>query len=552
MYSSILLFFRALLSSSLATSRNSKMVSCLLPSSVSNKNKKDSLYSYFVAISIAFCQAEIMGLYASMPVFLKSLSNDATLGFPSESTLSFAQSVVMLIMPFSGILAGFVTDKYGARLSLFIASLGAVLGPLFFAWASEFGGEEGNDDPATHKTRIALMITSYGFTLGFLALGFMTAPGPAIVGSWFNDDLVSFGVGIGECGVAAGTALMPLAAGLLLHHFDPTQMEGNWRSAMKLLACFGVIPMLLSFVTIQRPHDDHQDGSEEEKEPLKSNERRFEDDDNDTLPILEQSAHPSTKSSVNNNNSGFIPDDNEGEEKPQESSFNKSELSAALKTKTFLILFATQFLFGVGYFQFLFAAVPLAKIMGSNNTIYADADVISPTDASALMTPFGITSAIGALVFGALASKLNNRVVLAGSQLIGGILITFVVPVLRTYVELAVVYAIIGAVASSALTTIPSMVVESFISTPHLINSIMSVSFAAFGVAGAVAPPMSSAIQEAPSQEGSYRWAFFVGGICMLILGVFHGVVEVKNRFGGVKKHDMIDENNDNNYGTSV
>lgn len=546
--------------------------SCVSPQGKGSVRNKDSWYSYFVAISIAFCQAEIMGLYSTIPVFLKSLSNDATLGFPSENTLSFAQSAVMFVNPVAGLLAGYVTDRFGARLSLFIASIGAILSPLSFVWASEFGGSESDADPSTHKTRVALMIACYGFAQGFLALGFLTAPGPAVIGSWFSDELVAFGVGIGEFGVASGTALMPLAAGLLVEKFDPNQNNGDWRSAMRWLAVFGVVPLVLSFVTIQRPHDGDGDGDKDENENEEDQQKKSENNNivEDSERLLGGNEETARKSSINEDTDGasevFIDDakkNGEGEPAPdQQQDTFKDELFAKLKSKSFIVLFCTQFLFGYAYFQFIFTAIPYAKIMGSNSTIYADADVISQTDASALMTPFGVTSAVGALVFGGLAAKLNNRVVLAGSQLVGGVLITFVVPVLRTYLELAIVYAIIGAVASSALTTIPSMVVETFIDTPHLINSIMSASFAGFGIAGAIAPPVTSAIQEASSQQGSYRWSFFIGGICMLTLGVYHSFVEFLNRKTSSSSPPLLDEEQshqkqqqqqqkrDSNYGT--
>jgi MFS family permease len=490
--------------------------------------KKDGIRAHLTAVSIALCQLVIMGLYASFPVFLKAMSSDETLGRPSQTTLSLAQSIVMLTIPVVGLFAGFVCDKYGSRITLFIAGLGAVLAPLSFAFVSEI--DFSTTDSENHKLRVSFAIAVYAVTMGAMAASFMSAPGPAVIGTWFSDERVSFGVGIGEAGVAAGSALMPLAAGLLLNHFDADDgAYGDWRSAMKWMSIFGAIPCLLSFVTVQRPHQEDEEEEEENEEKVdqeSTTTKQQQTNNDDDIKTYGSTSTRNTQDVLNRDSSQNQQQRQDNEEDDED----KNELASVLKSKPFLVLFASQFLFGFGYFLFLFCSVPYARIMGTNSTMYESDEKISVTDASSLMTWFGVTSAIGALLLGALASKLNNRVVLGFSCVFAGILISAVLIFARVYWRLGVVYAVLGILFAGGLLCLPSMIVESFVEKyPHLLNSLMSASFAGFGLAGACAPPIATAIQE-NNDSKSYAGSFLCGGISLFVLGSYHLIVELKSK----------------------
>lgn len=399
----------------------------------------------------------------------------------------------MILSPFVGVFAGFICDRYGSRITLFIAGVGILLAPLLTAFISQVGGD--GDGVQEEKLRVILMVLVYSVTMGGLALSFMTAPGPTVIGSWFSEDRVSFGMGIGEAGVATGCALMPLVAGLLLEHYG----EDDWREAMKMMSIFGCLPILLSFVTIQRPHDQDREN----------------DCENDNFNLSQnQNQKQNSNSELQNSN----------DDKEQQVLSFREELFSVFKSRDFLLLFASQFLFGFGYFLFLFCAVPYATIMGNNSTIYASEDPITNTQASSLMTWFGVASALGALLLGGLAAKLNNRIVLGTACTLSGLLVAIVVPLFtRKYYELAAVYAVLGVLFAAGLLCLPSMVVETFVQKyPHLLNSIMSATFLGFGIAGSMAPPIATSIQERRDQEGSYTCPFVIGGCCLLVLGVVH------------------------------
>ena len=414
---------------------------------------RDGARAYLTAVAVAVVQSCMMGTFAGFSVFLHRLSDDPRLGCPSKTTLSLAQSIAQIVMNIAGVAAGAACDRFGVRPVLFFAGVVFMLMPLVTPLANSS----------------AAFVAIFALTIG-LSLGSVTSPGPAAIGSWFSESRISLGMGIGESGVAIGTALLPLCAGLLLGHFD------DWRTAMQFMALFAVPPIVLSAFIVQRPHDDG-DGDDVEK------------------------ADPTAAAAV-----ADVPDE--------------GWARRLLLTPQFALIFLSQTLFGLGYFGWIFVSVPFAQIMGTRDSIYAAAAPIGVERASALLTYFGVASACGALALGVLGSRLPVRAVLSGSALLGGGAVGVCV-VAREYWQLAVLYAFLGVCFAGCLTCLPSMVAEGY-AGPHL-NKVMSVSFVGFGCGGMAGAPLLAWLQEHVADGGSYTYSFTAAAACLGIVGVVNG-----------------------------
>ena len=425
------------------------------PPGLSRKDKmtspQDGPCAYLTAVAVAVLQSCMMGTFAAYSVFVHHLSRDASLGFPSQTTLSLAQSFAQAVMIVAGVAAGAASDRFGVRPVLLFAGIVLLMVNVLSPLASNAGE----------------FIAVYAVTLG-LCLGAISAPGPAAIGSWFSESRVSVGMGIGEAGVALGTALLPLCAGFLLSTCS------DWRVAMRYMALFAVPPIVLSGFIVQRPHDGSAGDAKE----------------------------------------GGCPGAEAGDGAPG------SSLQSLLLTRRFGLIFACQTLFGLGYFGWIFVSVPYAQAMGSEGTAYAGAVRIGVEKASALLTYFGLSSAGGALVLGGLGSRLPVRGVLCASALLGGGAVG-ACAVAREYWQLAALYAFLGICFAGGLTCLPSMVAEGF-AGPHL-NKVMSVSFVGFGIGGIAGPPLLSWLQEHVACDGSYTNSFAMGASCMGAVGVLSG-----------------------------
>lgn len=427
--------------------------------------------AYVVAFGIAASQLVVMGGYAAFSVFVKPLTHDVGFGSPSQTTVSFAATIVMFLMLPLGMAAGVLCDRFGARPIILVT--GVSLGAAFLL--------------APEARTVAEFLAMFSFLMG-VSTSFMSAPGPATIGSWFSEEQMALGIGIGEAGVAIGSALLPLVAGLLLSHFG----EDNWRPAMRWMAAFAVIPTLASTFTAARAMDTetegHDDGGTEGHNGV-LNKQRVVSSASDDSPLDE----PLASSACNGG-------------PPSES------LITLIKTSDFLVLFLAQTCFGFAYFGFLFIGMPFAQIMGEAGTAYSAASKISVAHASALFTFYGVTSAIGALALGGAAAFVNASVVLSVSNI--GAAAGFVACIFAArYAELAAIYAWLGLCFAGSLTCIPSLVVRRF-AGPHL-NAVMAASFVGFSIGGMSGPPVFSALQAATGSRRSYEWAFVVGAVML-------------------------------------
>lgn len=415
---------------------------------------QDGCYAYAVTVAVALSQMVIMGVSASFTMFIQALSNDEALGRPSQTELSFARTAQMLLMFPVGVFAGYVSDRYGTRLAVLIAGVSLLLMSLVV--------------PSAHS--VTAFIALYSATIG-VSVSFMSGPGPATIGSWFSQEKAALGIGIGEAGVATGTALMPLAAGFLLDHFG----EDDWRSALRWMGVFATIPILASSITATRPHADAAD-EENGKDPATP-----------TVP--------------------------------------PPSLWTLLQSRDFAILFATQTLFGITYFGFLFISAPFARIMGHAGTEYAHAHRISVKRSAFLLTCCGAASAVGALLIGAMSIRTGSRIALVACNVAAAALLLAGIHI-RQFNSMIAWYSALGFCFAGGLTCIPALVVQRF-AGPNL-NGIMSASFVGFGIGGMVGPPVFSILQQWTGKRRSFDGSLEAGAVSLGLIALLHVCVNLR------------------------
>ena len=88
--------------------------------------RQNGARAYGVALAVSVAQLVIMGTFVSYPVFLTPMGDDATLGRPSQTSLSIAQSVAMGVSAVLSVVAGWLCDRFGTR--PVVASAGLSLG----------------------------------------------------------------------------------------------------------------------------------------------------------------------------------------------------------------------------------------------------------------------------------------------------------------------------------------------------------------------------------------------------------------------------------------
>lgn len=383
----------------------------------------DGYRAYLTSISVAVVQACTMGTFAGFSVFVTEIRNDAALGHPSLTTLGGAQGTAQAVMVLSSLAAGIACDRFGLRPVLCVASVFFLLMPILLPFVKN----------------MLLFVVVFAVTLG-VSLGSVSAPCPVAIGSWFSPSRVSLGMGIGEAGVAVGSAIHPIVAGLLLSHFDH-----EWRSAMKLMGLFGIPPLLLSLVITQRPHMavDAADSNDPCGESVRNHRGTVD-------------CHIDNTRSISS---------------PVPSLWN------TLITVKFGVLFTSQVLFGFSYFGWMFLSVPYARIMGSSGTVYNEAPTITVERASALLTFFGVASACAALVLGFIGYRSRVQLVLCASLLSAAVAVGLCA-LARVYWNFVVLYSVVGVSYAGGLTCLPTMISVQF-AGPR-INTVMGVAFAGF------------------------------------------------------------------------
>ncbi len=187
-----------------------------------DKRKPKFFYGYVVVAAGLIASVLIVGPFVSFGIFFKPLSSE--FGW-MRATTSVAMSVAALVMGFSGIAAGRLTDKYGPRVVLIASGLFMGLGNLLMSQVSA----------------LWQLYLFYGILVGAGMTG-ADIPIVATVVRWFVRRRGMM-TGITKVGAGVGIMVVPLLANWLISSY-------GWRSAYTIIgtiALVGIISMALFF-----------------------------------------------------------------------------------------------------------------------------------------------------------------------------------------------------------------------------------------------------------------------------------------------------------------
>lgn len=192
-------------------------------------SEPDGLQAFGVAVAACVVQFTVFGMLNSFSVFTDSMKNDANLGHPTQTALSFGNSVGVGLSPVFGAFAGALSDRIGPRL-MSLVSVAAIFVAL---WTSSLFA----DSPITLVFTFSLPAA--------VASGFMLSPGAAAATSWFHKHR-TLGTGIAFCGGGLGSCILPALAGTWVNEF-------GWRGSFRLMSTFCVAGVVAACFVRYRP-----------------------------------------------------------------------------------------------------------------------------------------------------------------------------------------------------------------------------------------------------------------------------------------------------------
>ncbi|KAK7196398.1 monocarboxylate transporter-like protein [Novymonas esmeraldas] len=536
----------------------------------------DHWLGYLVAISGALMQMMSYGIDNSFSIFSNSMQNDATLGHPSATTVSFGNSVSLGLSPVFGVLAGFLVDRVPPRIMMFTSTV-----MLFAAlWLS-----------STFATSSAQVTASFSL-LASVSSAFMLSPGAAATGSWFRRRL-GLAQGINFCGGGVGSAVVPAVLGSLVDVY-------GWRHTFRLMSAFcsiGVVGTILSCRrhpieddvevggehgsgTSDSPRDPHREG-----EPTR-HERDAREAMDDALIVtpteggekasaLQPSASPTTKTPTTSmakveaaspttqmpyamqmeavGVSGRDSDSNHTQREtaadlpPQSTAAAAAmrrgddgvctvadliqdmhtrrltwrEVLRVLASARFLPHFFMFAIYGWAFYGLIYVAVPYVSSMGRAGTVYADVTAISTAKASTVFTFWGVFQIVGSILVGGVASFTNDALAYSACAAVGGVATALLV-FCRGYAAFAVCLSVVGFCTAGIFAMMPALIAKDF-HGPNL-GFFMGCVFVAGCLGGFSAPPIQAQLQTRYNGNYSYGCVFisccmsFPGVLCYMLL----------------------------------
>ncbi|MFC1976888.1 MFS transporter [Chloroflexota bacterium] len=172
-----------------------------------DKRKPKFFYGYVVVAAGLITSALLVGPFISFGVFFKPLLSE--FGW-MRATTSVATSIAALVMGFSGIAAGRITDKYGPRVVLITCGLFMGLGILLMS-------------------QVSALWQLYLFSGVMVGVGMSAADIPIVttVARWFVKRRGMM-TGITKVGAGIGIIVVPLLANWLISSY-------GWRSAYTII-----------------------------------------------------------------------------------------------------------------------------------------------------------------------------------------------------------------------------------------------------------------------------------------------------------------------------
>lgn len=463
-----------------------------------NPNPPDGWKAFTVAVCASIVQAITFGISNSFPTFIAQLLADEDLDYPSDSILSWVQSISLGLSAILSVPAGFLLDKCGPRVVNAISGIGIVAAMLLASLAA-------NSGPA--------LIGLYSLPMG-IAMGFMMSTGATATSSWFRKR-AALGMGICFTGGGTGSLVVPRIAGALAAKY-------SWRTSFQILAALTAIHFLATAFVRMRPTDG--DPPEEQNDigkvaPSTTNEEELQArgaEQNDTLhsPVASAEQPPVVVVATAISSSAASSIFNYHTDK---ATF-KQLIFKCLLTRNFIGLFFGYGFFSIGFYSFLYIAVPYPLSMGTGP--YRGASSISVDAASNVFVPFGIMQTLGGLANGAIATKSDPRLVFIAAMGLLTVTSAFY-SLCRELWEFLVVCAILGYGISGFFATFGTLIAQRY-HGPNL-PLIMSLGFAGAVLGGFLGSPLATEITNA--QDGNYSYAtvlmslsFFVAGLLAMFV----------------------------------
>ena len=414
---------------------------------------------YLIALAACIVQTCVFGVMNSFTVFLHKMTEDDSLGNPSQTDISFGNGVALGLSPVVGFVAGRLVDKFDSRILLCLSAASLSTGLLL----------------CSYFAHSAVEVSVYFSIPIALASGLMLSPGSAAAMSWF-DEHSSLASGIVFAGGGVGSCFVPFVASSLNDAY-------SWREAFRFLSLFGVL-CFGAAATIKMNRRDHE-------KPLVQVDASVED----ATALLSQ---PESVWSL-----------------LQRRPLTQREAFTVYFHRDFQVLFWAFAFFTWSFYGILYLVVPYASSMGKEGTVYSSDEPISTTRASTLFTPFGIVQVAGSILTGYFAVKINDKLCFVFCAGFGAVLMALLA-LCRTYTSFAIVLGLLGFPSAGAFAVVPPLIAKSF-PGPNVGLFIGSVfSAAAFG--GFSAAPIISSIQSSSNHD--YTTAVALVGISWAISGL--------------------------------
>ncbi|KAG5511411.1 hypothetical protein JKF63_07374 [Porcisia hertigi] len=513
----------------------------------------DHWIGYLVAISGALMQMMSYGIDNSYSIFSDSMQKDATLGFPSATTVSFGNSVSLGLSPVFGVFAGFLVDRVPPRIMMFLSTA-----MLFAAlWLS-----------STYATSAAQVTASYSL-LASISSAFMLSPGAAATGSWFQKR-IGLGQGINFCGGGVGSTVIPAVLGSLVDVY-------GWRHTFRLMSAFCSIGVVGTILSCRRhPIEDDADEEGIALQSSNSNSRQpdklghekvegtskhpgntlgegdamrvssshadlvFGDSDSDPhsngkadgrLPISANVVSPNySEDMLNAMNGGgqqrntALGDQQKGPRADKLSMLIEEMHTRVLTPKeTLRVLFSARFLihffmfaiYGWAFYGLIYVVFPYVSSMGKAGTVYADVTPIKTAKASTAFTFWGVFQIFGSILIGAVGSTTDDAFAYTICSAVGGVATSLLV-FCRSYASFAACLSVVGFCTAGIFAMMPALIARDFYG-PNL-GFFMGSVFVAGCLGGFSAPPIQAQLQT--RYNGNYSYGCVFISCCMTAPGV--------------------------------
>lgn len=510
----------------------------------------DHPLGFAVAVSGALMQLMTYGIENSLSTFFSDMQQDATLNYPSATTLSFSSSLTFGVSSVFGILAGFLTDRLPPRLILATSTL-----MLFLAlWLSSSFAHSGVG-----------FIFSYSL-LASLSSAFMVSPGAIATSSWFKRR-IGLAQGINFCGGGVGTMIIPPVLGKWLGLY-------GWRKTFRLASCFCAIGIVAATLSCRRSRSEDSDDDDERHD--------MHDGDGDNDPVRDDTAAANTTTTalvagatssadaygarvhagdeeerytyglhttdVTPTDEPFSPKNKHDDEAAAVAKASKAAVDASATTATrlvfasahdelmhavhtrrltlretlrvfvtieFLSNFVMLVLYSWAFYGLIYVTVPLVSSMGKPGTVYADLEPIPVDKASTVLVFWGSFQVVGSVLVGALASFTADAFAYALCAGVGGVA-TGLLLFCRTYAAFAACTSVIGFCTAGMFGVMPALIARDLYG-PNL-GLYMSCVFAGTMVGGISSPPIHAQLQT--HNHGNYSYGCVFNSVFMTLPGI--------------------------------